>query len=373
MRSSKTSSQAPRASDLAGPRTRRRTRQAAALARARAFRRSRWPPPARPVLLDELLERCRSNDRHRDAARTRWRPCGCAVASSRRAPATYVWRARGRGRRSAAPGSSIGRRQTSSLARRSKIASRARGPGTSVNTALGPPRAARGAELHAPSSPTAHGRVDRLSRVSTAARPPSSTLAYFESRGKEDSRERRRSTEHHYLPVGRDGTASQDRGGALQCVLRLRGRRRRVRRLACCRYRLDARGPHEFAFTAALQPRRTAGVSRSYRGRGGFGGVRGAAGTVGGRVCDLVRVDGRTLVVNLGGQGGSAVGTTPGRGGWNGGRGGAADARQTERPGAQVAEGRPTSGAARRGSTTASWSPGAEQAAAVGASWVRTG
>ena len=38
----------------------------------------------------------------------------------------------------------------------------------------------------------------------------------------------------------------------------------------------------------------------------------------------------------------------------------------------RAAAGRPTSDAGRRGSKTASWSPGAAQAAAVGASWVAT-
>ena len=55
---------------------------------------------------------------------------------------------------------------------------------------------------------------------------------------------------------------------------------------------------------------------------GGSGGLQGAAGTpgLGARVMATLRVSpDETLLVRVGGQGGTAVGATPGRGGWNGG------------------------------------------------------
>jgi hypothetical protein len=67
------------------------------------------------------------------------------------------------------------------------------------------------------------------------------------------------------------------------------------------------------------------------------GGFQGASGTpaLGARVAATVRVSpGETLLVRIGGRGGTALGTTPGRGGWNGGgEGGAALDRGDGRPG----------------------------------------
>ena len=60
---------------------------------------------------------------------------------------------------------------------------------------------------------------------------------------------------------------------------------------------------------------------------GGSGGLQGAAGTpgLGARVMATLRVSpDETLLVHVGGQGGTAVGATPGRGGWNGGGDGGA-------------------------------------------------
>ena len=81
-----------------------------------------------------------------------------------------------------------------------------------------------------------------------------------------------------------------------------------------------------------------AGVCRvRVEAAGGSGGLQGAAGTpgLGARVAATLRVNpGETLLVDVGGQGGAAVGTMPGRGGWNGGGdGGAAIDRADGRPG----------------------------------------
>ena len=96
---------------------------------------------------------------------------------------------------------------------------------------------------------------------------------------------------------------------------------------------------------------------------GASGGLQGAAGTpgLGARVAATVRViPAEVLLVRVGGQGGTAVGVTPGDGGWNGGGegGSASDAPADDRAApAPAAAGRPTSGAAQGGSRTASWSP----------------
>jgi hypothetical protein len=70
---------------------------------------------------------------------------------------------------------------------------------------------------------------------------------------------------------------------------------------------------------------------------GASGGLQGAAGTpgLGARVAaTLPVVPAETLVVHVGGQGGTALGAAPGRGGWNGGGdGGAAVARADGQPG----------------------------------------
>jgi len=70
---------------------------------------------------------------------------------------------------------------------------------------------------------------------------------------------------------------------------------------------------------------------------GASGGLQGASGTpgVGARAAATLRVSpGETLLVRVGGQGGTALGATPGRGGWNGGGdGGAAVDRADGRPG----------------------------------------
>ena len=75
----------------------------------------------------------------------------------------------------------------------------------------------------------------------------------------------------------------------------------------------------------------------SDRGGRWIGGLQGAAGTpgLGARVTATLRVSpDETLLVHVGGQGGTAVGATPGRGGWNGGGdGGAAVDRADGRQG----------------------------------------
>ena len=81
-----------------------------------------------------------------------------------------------------------------------------------------------------------------------------------------------------------------------------------------------------------------AGVCRvRIEAAGASGGLQGAAGTpgLGARVAATLRVSpAETLLVHVGGQGGTAVGATPGRGGWNGGGdGGAAIDRADGRPG----------------------------------------
>src|SRR5690349_18157011 len=79
-----------------------------------------------------------------------------------------------------------------------------------------------------------------------------------------------------------------------------------------------------FAFTGT--PARfvvPAGVCRLHiEAAGASGGLEGAAGTpgLGARVAATVRVSpAEALLVRVGGQGGTALGVTPGDGGWNGG------------------------------------------------------
>ncbi|HEY7537897.1 MAG TPA: glycine-rich protein [Gaiellaceae bacterium] len=95
----------------------------------------------------------------------------------------------------------------------------------------------------------------------------------------------------------------------------------------------------EFAFTGGrahfVVP---AGVCRvRIEAAGASGGLQGAAGTpgLGARVAATLRVSpAETLLVHVGGQGGTALGGTPGRGGWNGGGdGGAAIDRADGSPG----------------------------------------
>jgi Glycine rich protein len=104
--------------------------------------------------------------------------------------------------------------------------------------------------------------------------------------------------------------------------------------------RSDARRvSREFGFTGGrahfVVP---AGVCRvRIEAAGASGGLQGAAGTpgLGARVAATLRVSpAETLVVHIGGQGGTALAATPGRGGWNGGGdGGAAIDRADGRPG----------------------------------------
>jgi hypothetical protein len=80
----------------------------------------------------------------------------------------------------------------------------------------------------------------------------------------------------------------------------------------------------EFAFTGGpAQYVVPLGVCRvRIEAAGGSGGLQGAAGTpgLGARVTATLRVSpDETLLVHVGGQGGTAVGATPGHGGWNGG------------------------------------------------------
>ena len=92
----------------------------------------------------------------------------------------------------------------------------------------------------------------------------------------------------------------------------------------------------EFAFTGGrAQYVVPAGVCRVHiEAAGASGGLQGAAGTpgLGARVAATLRVSpAETLLVHVGGQGGTAVGATPGRGGWNGGGDGGAAARPRRR------------------------------------------
>ena len=101
----------------------------------------------------------------------------------------------------------------------------------------------------------------------------------------------------------------------------------------------SGRVSREFAFTGGLaQYVVTLGVCRiRIEAAGGSGGLQGAAGTpgLGARVRATLRVSPeQTLLVHVGGQGGTATGATPGRGGWNGGGdGGAAVDRADGRQG----------------------------------------
>ena len=75
----------------------------------------------------------------------------------------------------------------------------------------------------------------------------------------------------------------------------------------------------------------------AFEAAGASGGLQGAAGTpgLGARVAATLRVNpSETLLVHVGGQGGTATGASPGRGGWNGGGdGGAPIDRADGRPG----------------------------------------
>ncbi len=102
----------------------------------------------------------------------------------------------------------------------------------------------------------------------------------------------------------------------------------------------DARsGSREFAFTGDraqfVVPADVCHVR--VEAAGASGGLQGAAGTpgLGARVAATLRVNpSETLLVHVGGQGGTATGASPGRGGWNGGGdGGAAIDRADGRPG----------------------------------------
>ncbi len=101
----------------------------------------------------------------------------------------------------------------------------------------------------------------------------------------------------------------------------------------------SGRVSREFAFTGGrAQYVVPLGVCRiRIEAAGGSGGLQGAAGTpgLGARVTATLRVSpDETLLVHVGGQGGTAVGATPGRGGWNGGGdGGAAVDRADGRQG----------------------------------------
>ena len=91
----------------------------------------------------------------------------------------------------------------------------------------------------------------------------------------------------------------------------------------------SGRVSREFAFTGGrAQYVVPPGVCRiRVEAAGGSGGLQGAAGTpgLGARVMATLRVSpDETLLVHVGGQGGTAVGATPGRGGWNGGGDGGA-------------------------------------------------
>ena len=131
----------------------------------------------------------------------------------------------------------------------------------------------------------------------------------------------------------------------------------------------------EFAFTgASAQYVVPLGVCRiRVEAAGGSGGLQGAAGTpgLGARVTATLRVSpDETLLVYVGGQGGTAVGATPGAAA---GTGAATEALPSAAPTDAEAVRAPeaaapqTSGVARGGSRTASWSPaGAPAAAAAG-------